>query len=179
MPGFPHLGWLAAFVALIAIQRFAEVVISHRHGRRLRARGARLREDDGFVLIVAVHGLFPLLLVAEVILLGARPGAAWPAWLGLWLGAQALRYASVRALGERWHVRVLVPPGAVPVRRGPYRFLRHPNYVAVVVELAAAALLFGAWRTMIAISLLNGVALARRIRVENRALRDGAGAEAG
>lgn len=171
MPGAPVLIWLSAFIAVVAVQRFSELLISQRHGRRLREQGARLHPDDGFGAIVAVHVLLPLLLAGEVLLLGARPGAVWPVWLGLWLGAQGLRYASIRALGHRWHLRVLVPPEATPLRHGPYRFLQHPNYAAVVVELVAGTLMFGAWRTMIVISLLNGFALARRIRVENRAVR--------
>ena len=92
-------------------------------------------------------------------------------WLGLWLSAQALRVAAIRALGERWSVRIWVIPGAPLVRSGPYRYLRHPNYLAVVVELLAASLLFGAWRTALGLSALNLVALRWRIRAEEAALR--------
>ncbi len=161
---------LAAYLVCLIVERFVELAISARNGRRLVARGARLRADDGFRPIVLLHVLFPLALIAEVILLGARPGVAWPVWLAAWLGAHGLRFACMRALGERWHVRVLTPPGAAPLRRGPYRFLRHPNYLAVAVEIAAAAMMFGAWRTAIVFSLANAVALTRRIRVENRAV---------
>ena len=170
MPSAPVAAALVAFAAYVVVQRFAELAISARNGRRLAAQGACFRSDDGFRFIVVLHVLFPLALIAEVTLLGARPGPAWPGWLGLWLGAQVLRLAAVRALGPRWHVRVVTLPGVAPVRHGPYRLLRHPNYVAVVVEFVASAMLFGAWRTMIAISLLNAVALARRIRVENEAV---------
>ena len=76
----------------------------------------------------------------------------------------------MRALGERWTTRVLVVPGEPPVRHGIYRWLRHPNYLAVAIELIAAPLMFGAWRTAIAGSLANLILLGVRIRCEDRAL---------
>jgi len=164
------VGWLALFLALVIVQRAGELALSARNARRLRARGARESGAGHFPLLVLVHVLFPLGLAGEVLLLGARPGPLAPLWLALWLAAQALRYAAVRALGERWNVRIWVLPGAPLVHSGPYRFLRHPNYVAVAAELLAAPLIFGAWRTALGISLLNLVALRIRIRAENEAL---------
>ena len=125
--------------------------------------------------IYASFLLFPIALACEVLLLGARPWPSWPLWLGFWVGTQALRFAAIRSLGDRWHVRIWVVPGMPLVRDGPYRWLRHPNYLAVVVELIAAPLMFGAWRTALGISALNLVALAIRIRAEEQAL-DGAAA---
>lgn len=162
--------WLGIFVAFVVLQRLSELALSARNARRLAVRGARRLQVDGFAPLVAVHVLFPLALIAEVLLGGARPGVAWPWWLGLWLVAQGLRYAAVRALGERWNVRVIVVPDAPQIRRGPYRILRHPNYAAVAIELIAAPMMFGAWRTMIALSILNALAVMRRIRLEERAL---------
>jgi len=161
---------LGLFVAVLLIQRGAELALSARNSGRLRARGAREFGARHYSLLVAVHALFPVALVAEVIGLGARPSGLWPLWLALWLGAQGLRYWAVRTLGDRWSTRIWVLPGEALVRSGPYRFLRHPNYVAVVVELMCAALLFGAWRTALGISALNFWALAVRIRAEERAL---------
>lgn len=161
---------LAAFLVLAVAQRLAELLLSRRNAQRVRARGAREYGAGHFPLIVAVHVLFFVCLAAEVVFLGARPGALWPLWLSLWLAAQGLRYAAIHALGDRWNVRILVVPGEAPVRSGPYRFLRHPNYVAVVVELIAASMLFGAWRTAIAITLLNAIALRIRIRAEDAVL---------
>lgn len=167
-----RLGWLLAiFVAVIAAQRVGELVLSARNARRVRARGAREFGAAHFPLLVVVHVLFLTGLVCEVWFWGARPGGAWPLWLALWLGAQALRYTAIRALGERWNVRILVIPGAPLVQGGPYRFVRHPNYVAIAIELVAAPMVFGAWRTAIAISALNAVALFIRIRAEDQALR--------
>src|SRR5207249_633845 len=84
--------------------------------------------------------------------------------------AQALRYWAVATLGEHWNIRVLVVPGAPPVSGGPYRFVRHPNYLAVMVEMAALPLAVGAWRTAPVASAANAVLLAIRISVEERAL---------
>lgn len=171
-PSAPAPVWqLALFLAVLAAQRVSELCLSAVNTKRLEARGAREYGSRHFPLIVLVHALFPLCLVAEVVALGARPGRLWALWLVLWLGAQALRYAAIRSLGERWSVRILVLPGEPLVRRGPYRFIRHPNYLAVIVELLAAPLMFGAWRTAAAISLLDLVALGTRIRAEEVALR--------
>jgi heavy metal translocating P-type ATPase len=161
---------LAAFLVVLALQRGAELLLAARNERRMRARGGIEHAAGHFPLIVLVHLLFPLALVVEVIVGGVRPPAAWPVWLVAWLAAQGLRYAAVAALGDRWSVRIWTVPGEPPVRRGPYRFLRHPNYVAVALELAAAPLMFGAWRTALAITALNAIALAIRIRAEERAL---------
>ena len=169
------LGALALYFAFHALQRGGELWLSARHRRRLRARGAIEHGRAHFPLLIAVHVLFPIALAIEVLGIGARPPAWWPLALTAWIAAEALRFWSMAALGDHWHVRVLVVPGAVRIRRGPYRFLAHPNYLAVVVELIAAPLMFGAWRTAVAISALNAVALGVRIRCENRALA-GAGA---
>jgi methyltransferase len=167
---------LAAFLAYHLAERAFELALSARHARRLFARGAREHGRGHFPALVAMHTLFPIALAAEVLALGARPGRLAPLWIVLFVAAQGLRMASMRALGEFWTVRVIVLDGAALVRRGPYRFLRHPNYLAVVIELLSAPLMFGAWRTALAFSIANLLALRVRIRCEERAL---AGAAAG
>jgi len=161
---------LVAFLALLAAERIAEMSLSSRHAEILIRRGAVEFGARHFPLIVALHLLFPLALVAEVLWAGARPPGSWPWWLGLLLAAQVLRFATLHVLGEYWNVRIRVVPGMTPVRRGPYRFLRHPNYVAVVIELASAPMMFGAWRTALVFSAFNAAVLVIRIREEERAL---------
>lgn len=161
---------LAAFLAFLILQRVLELVLSARNAARLRARGAREFGASHYPWLVILHTLFPIALVAEVLVLGARPGAWAPVWLAVWLAAQVLRYAAIRALGEHWNTRVLVVPGTPLVRRGIYRWLRHPNYVAVVLELLSAPLMFGAWRTALVFSLANLILLRIRIRCEEQAL---------
>jgi len=168
--GVAPVGALVALLATVAVQRVSELVISARHARRLIAAGAIEHGRAHFPLLVALHALWPPALVAEVLVGQARPGPAWPVWLALFAGAQALRLASMAALGDRWTARVLVLPGAPLVHRGPYRWLRHPNYLAVVVELVAAPMILGAWRTALGASLVNLIALGLRVRVEERAL---------
>jgi methyltransferase len=121
--------------------------------------------------MAAMHVAFFVACAAEVLLL-RRP---FPGWLGyaalvLVILAQGLRYCAVRALGPRWNVRILVWPGAPPVSHGPYRFVRHPNYVAVAVEVACIPLVHGAWLTAALFSICNAAVLAVRIREEERAL---------
>lgn len=165
------MGWLVAFLGVVVLQRLGELAISARHARRVCARGAVEHGAGHFPLIVLVHVLFPLCTIAEVVFLDARPGRGWPAWLVAWACAQALRYAAMRALGDRWNARILVVPDEPPVRGGIYRFLRHPNYAAIVIEFIAAPMIFGAWRTAVVISLLNAAVLRIRIRAEDAALR--------
>ena len=86
------------------------------------------------------------------------------------LAAQGLRWWAIASLGERWSTRVIVRPEAVPVRSGPYRWLRHPNYLAVGLELAAVPLIHGAWLTALCFSVMNAVLLSVRIRAEEAAL---------
>ncbi len=158
------------FATALAAQRLFELRLSARHAEALHRRGAIESGREHFPLFVVVHTALILGLVGEVAWLGARPPASWPLWLLWFVAAQALRYAAIRALGPFWNVRVLVVPGAALVRSGPYRWLRHPNYVAVALELVAAPMLFGAWRTAIVVTLLNALALAVRIRCEEKAL---------
>ena len=158
-------------IAATIVQRAGELVLSARHTPRVRARGGREYGRRHFPFIVAVHALFPVALILEITRYGTTPPRYWPVWLVCWFLAQALRYSAMRALGDRWNVRVWVIPGLAPVASGPYRWLRHPNYTAIVVEFIAAPMLFGAWRTAIVVSVLNALALTVRIRCENEALQ--------
>jgi methyltransferase len=86
-----------------------------------------------------------------------------------------LRYWALVSLGERWNTKILVVPGARPIRRGPYKYLSHPNYVVVVVEILTFPLIFGAWVTALVFTVLNAAVLWVRVREENRALTELAG----
>jgi methyltransferase len=163
------LGLLLYFSVLL-LERGFELGLSRRNAARMRLRGAEEYGRKHFPLFVVLHTLFPLALAWEVLSLGARPGPAWPVWLVALVLAQALRIGAIRALGEFWNVRIWVLPGAAPIRHGLYRWLRHPNYIAVVVEVVAGPMLFGAWRAAVLCSLLNAIALAIRIPIEERAL---------
>ena len=161
---------LVVAAGLVAIQRLLELGLSRRNERIVRARGAVERGRRHYPLIVAMHALWLLSTLVEGLLRGPGIPSWWPAPLALFLLAQLLRYWAILSLGEYWNTRVLVVPGARLVAHGPYRYLRHPNYVAVAVEIAAFPLVFGAWVTGLVFSALNAVLLYVRIGTENRAL---------
>lgn len=158
-------------VLLVAIQRLLELRLSRHNELELRRLGAREHAERQMRPMQLLHALWLVSMLLEVQLLAPafRPGLAAVAGL-TFCGGQALRYAAIRALGRRWSVRVLTLPGAAPVGAGVYRYLRHPNYLGVVLEVAALPLVHAAWRTAALFSLLNAVMLTLRIRAEERAL---------
>ncbi|MFN7960117.1 MAG: isoprenylcysteine carboxylmethyltransferase family protein [Thermoanaerobaculia bacterium] len=166
--------WLftGLFVA-VALQRLAELVLSNRHMRQLLSRGAQEAGRSHYPVMVALHTAALVAAPVEVWWLRRPflPGLATVA-LAVALAALLLRVWVIRTLGERWTTRVIVLPGAPVVAGGPYRFLRHPNYLAVILELAALPLVHTAWVTALAASLGNAFLLRERIRVEERALAE-------
>ncbi len=161
-------------VLLVAVQRLLELRVSRRHERSLRARGAVEVGAGHYPVMVALHTLFLVSCAAEVWWLG-RPFVPWLGWtaLAVLVAAQGLRYWTISTLGERWTTRVLVPPGEPLVAGGPFRYLRHPNYLAVALEIAALPLVHAAWLTAVVFSLANALLLRARIGVEERALAAG------
>ena len=158
-------------IAAVALERLGELVLSRRHERALRARGAVEAGAGHYPLMVGVHAALLAAAPVEVLRLD-RPFLPWLGWpmLALVLATMTLRYWVVATLGERWATRVLVLPGAPLVARGPYRWLRHPNYLAVVVEIAALPLVHSAWLTALVFSLANLLLLRVRIATEEAAL---------
>ncbi len=159
-------------VGLVSIQRLLELALSRRNERLLRVRGAVERGRGHYPLMVVLHVLWLLSTLVEGLLRGPSLPAWWPVPLAIFLLVQPLRYWAILSLGDHWNTRVLVVPGAKLVARGPYRYLRHPNYVVVAVEIATLPLIFGAWATALVFSALNATLLFVRIREENRALAE-------
>lgn len=159
-------------LAATAAERIVELVLSTRHARAAFARGGVEYGKGHFPVLVALHvGL--LLACAGEVLLADRPFLPWLGWpmLVLVLLSQALRYWCIVTLGQQWNTRVIVVPGARRVTGGPYRFLPHPNYVAVVVEGFALPLVYTAWITAFVFTVVNAVLLVGfRIPTEERAL---------
>lgn len=147
-------------------QRVAEVARARRHTRKLLAQGGREFASGHYPVMVLIHTLWFAGWLAE----SWTFGVSWhPLWLAPALLGQFLRVWAQSTLGPRWTTRVIVVAGEQPVRRGPFRFLRHPNYVGVVLELFAFPLLFGSWRTALLASLANAALLKWRIRCEEKA----------
>ena len=158
-------------VAVVGIERLAEMVVSKRHAAWAFARGGVESGRGHFPFMVALHTALLVGAVVEV-LAADRPFHAllgWPMLLLVVL-AQGLRWWCIRTLGPQWNARVIVVPGASLVAAGPYRLMRHPNYVAVVVEGLALPLVHTAWATAAAFTVLNLLLLSVRIRVEEQAL---------
>jgi methyltransferase len=159
-----------ALLGLTAAERGAELSISTRNARRLLARGGRESGQGLYKVMVAFHAVFlPALALGAIAYREPPPAWAWLAVAGA-LAAQALRWWAVSTLGDRWSTRVIVVPGEKPVTGGPYRYLRHPNYLAVILEMACLPLAWGMWRLALVFSVGNAVILYLRIREEERAL---------
>ncbi|MFI9203234.1 isoprenylcysteine carboxyl methyltransferase family protein [Streptomyces sp. NPDC053048] len=169
--------WYVTLVLAVAAERVAELFLALRNARWSTARGGVESGRGHYPPMVVLHtGLLAGCLL-EVALAG-RPFVPLLGWtmLGVVLGAQALRWWCVRTLGPQWNTRVIVVPGLPLVAGGPYRWCRHPNYVAVVAEGVALPLVHCAWVTALAFTALNALLLSVRIRCENAALASTAGA---
>ena len=162
------LGWPQIVVLLVAAQRLGELLLVRRNTRRLLAEGGVEHGAAHYPLIVLLH----IAWLAALFLL-IPPDAQPNLWLlGFYLILQAARVWVVLSLGGRWTLRIIVVPGRPLVRLGPYRFLRHPNYLVVILEIAVLPLAFGAWGLALVFSALNAIGLAVRIRAENKALSE-------
>jgi methyltransferase len=154
-----------AILGLVTLQRLLEMRLAERHSRKLLAEGAVEHGREHYPIIVALH-------------------AAWLAALWWWAPGRPIslpllmlfavlqigRVWVIRSLGDRWTTRIIVKHGAPLVRRGPYRFVNHPNYLIVAAEIAVLPLVFGLCQIAVLFSALNAIVLTVRIRVENRAL---------
>jgi methyltransferase len=160
-----------ALLALVALERGVELVLSARNARLARTRGGVETGRGHYPVMAVFHGAFLVACALEVVLLHRPfPGAVGWVSLGVVLAAQALRYWAIATLGWRWNTRIVVVPGSAPVIGGPYRFVRHPNYVAVIAEMLALPLVHGAWITALVFSAGNAWLLRVRIRAEEHAL---------
>ncbi len=160
-----------ALIVLVALERLAELLVSSRNLTWARDHGGTEAGQSHYPAMVVLHIGLLVGCLAEVWWADPDPSALLSAtMLVLVLAAQALRWWCIASLGRRWNTRVVVVPGMPLVRTGPYRYLRHPNYVAVVVEGIALPLVGGAWLTAVVFTVLNAWLLRVRIGVEDRAL---------
>jgi methyltransferase len=163
-----------AYFALLGgllIERVFELWLSKRNARRAIARGGVELGHGQYRIVVAFHSLFLIACAVEATLRSPSfPRALCIMALIGEAAAQALRYWSVATLGESWNTRVIVTPGAPPVTSGPYKYIRHPNYTAVTLEIVCVPLIRGLLITAAASFAINAILLAFRIRLEERAL---------
>jgi len=152
-------------LGLVTLERIAELWLARSNTQRLLAEGAREHAPGHYPPIVAVHAAW---LASLWWLALARPIDGF--WLALFVLIEIGRIWVLVSLGKRWTTRIIVLPDAPLVRRGPYRFVNHPNYVVVVAEIAVLPLVFGLWQIALIFTALNAAVLAIRIRAEDRAL---------
>lgn len=157
---------LPLIVGLVALVRLAELAYSAHNARALRRRGAVELGAGHYPLIVALHVAW---LLALLVLVPWDTAIDW-FWLAVFAAFAALRFWTIASLGPYWTTRVYSLPHEPVVRRGPYRFTAHPNYLSVAGEIASLPLVFGAWQIALVFSVLNAALLAWRIRVEERGL---------
>lgn len=163
--------WYTLLIALVGVERIAELVVSKRNLAWSRARGGTEYGVGHYPVMVVLHTALLAGCLIEVAALHRPfiPALGWP-MLAVVVAAQGLRWWCITTLGHRWNTRVVVIPGAARVTGGPYRVIPHPNYVAVVIEGIALPLVHTAWLTAVVFTVLNAVLLRTRIRVENTAL---------
>ena len=158
-------------VLLVAVERLAELVVSRRNAAWSLSRGGVETGQGHYPVMVVLHTGFLVAMLAEAVV--RRPDVpaalAWSMLVAV-VAAQALRWWCIATLGRRWNTRVIVVPGLSPVRSGPYRWLSHPNYVAVVVEGVALPLVHASWVTALVFTVANAALLTVRLRAENAAL---------
>ena len=163
--------WYLLLIGAVAVERLAEVVVAERHRSVSKERGGVEFGAGHYPAMVTLHTALLAGCLLEPVLLHRPfiPALGWPMLL-IAVAAQALRWWCITTLGYQWNTRVIVIPGAARITGGPYRFLPHPNYVAVIAEGIALPLVHTAWITALVFTILNAVLLRTRIHVENGAL---------
>jgi methyltransferase len=159
------------FILAVGAERLVELAVARRNAAWSIAHGGKEFGRDHYPAMVSVHTLLLVSCIVEVWSQN-RPFVPWLGWpmIVLVVLSTVVRWSCVAVLGKHWNPRLIVIPGAPLVRRGPYRWLHHPNYTAVALEVAALPLVHSAWLTAIVFSIANALVLNVRIRAENAAL---------
>jgi methyltransferase len=158
------------FILFLLTQRFTELYISRRNEKWLLSQGAIEYGREHYPYIVALHTLFIVSLITEYYLSGGKPMSH--IFLLLFVLLLFFKYWVLSSLGLYWNTKIYRVPGAVAVRKGPYKWFKHPNYMDVVLEIMIIPLVFHLYYTAVIFSVLNAVMLSVRIRVENRVWAD-------
>ncbi|WP_078409564.1 isoprenylcysteine carboxyl methyltransferase family protein [Priestia abyssalis] len=159
-----------AVLTFIIIQRLLELAVAKRNEKWMREQGAVEIGQSHYKWIVLVHFLFFISLISEVVWMERKLSSFWGLLAAIFLFTQLGRLWTIASLGRFWNTKILVLPKADVVLKGPYKFLKHPNYVIVALEFLIIPLLFEAYTTMVLFSLLNILVLSIRIPAEEKAL---------
>lgn len=160
------------FFLLIVIQRLCELVIAKRNERWMKSRGAIEFGQAHYHLIVFVHAMFFVVYFLEVTAWQTGLSALWPILLSFFIVTQIVRIWALTSLGHHWNTKIIVLPQGTLVKKGPYRFLKHPNYLVVTIEFIVVPMLFEAYFTAFLFTVLNGIILSIRITAEEKALHE-------
>lgn len=162
------MNWFIAVLGFLVVQRLAELWLANRNTRQLLADGAVEHGREHYVLFVVLHTAW----LAGMVLLAPEDPPFQPILFAVFVTLQLGRIWVIATLGRFWTTRIIVPADTPPITGGPYRFVKHPNYMVVVGEIAVVPLMVGMWELAIVFSVLNAALLWLRIGVENRTLRE-------
>lgn len=160
------------FISVLIIQRLLELGIARKNEKWMKEQGAREFGMKHYQYIVLMHALFFVVLVFEKVSFSRELSAFWPLLGVLFVCAQMIRVWTISSLGRYWNTKIIVLPNVEVVRKGPYRLIKHPNYLVVSIELLVVPMIFGAYFTACLFTLLNVFMLSIRIPAEEKALRE-------
>lgn len=166
------MNWFLLFWGFLIVQRLAEVRVAKSNEKKLLRKGAIEAGKDHYKWMVSMHVAFFVVFFIEVYVFKAQPPSWWIVPFVLFLMGQVIRVWAISSLGEFWNTKIILLPGANVVAKGPYRFMRHPNYTIVSLELLVMPLIFGAYFTAILFTILNFFMLRVRIPAEEKALME-------
>ena len=159
-------------MTIVILQRLVELMIARRNEKWMLRQGAFEVGGRHYPLMVVMHIAFFLSLLLEVSIINRTLSPFWIVLLTLFLLAQVVRIWCLTSLGRFWNTKIMILPGADVVKKGPYRFIRHPNYMIVTTELLVLPLLFSAYFTAVIFTFLNIWMLSVRIPIEEKALKE-------
>ncbi|WP_219906777.1 isoprenylcysteine carboxyl methyltransferase family protein [Enhygromyxa salina] len=169
----PPAGLLIVLLVVIVSQRVSELRLARRNLDWALAQGGRLVEEPHYFLFFVLHTGWLLAWPIEAWLRGPELGGLWWLWLVGFVLTEVLRYWAIASLGKRWNTKIVVLDGEARIETGPYRFISHPNYLAVALELICVPMIFGAWITALVCTVLNAaLLLGLRIPAEVAAVRE-------
>ncbi|MGG0644901.1 isoprenylcysteine carboxylmethyltransferase family protein [Sporosarcina gallistercoris] len=159
-------------ISLVILQRLTELVIAKNNEKRMKAQGAYEVGGRHYPAIVLLHTAFFVSFLLEVAIRQPALSPIWIVLLTIFLLTQVLRVWCLASLGRYWNTKIIILPGADVVMKGPYKFIRHPNYLIVATEILVLPMIFGAYITAIIFTLLNAWMMSVRIPQEEQALKE-------
>jgi methyltransferase len=158
------------FFFIVATQRLVEVLIAKKNEIWMKSKGAKEYGQRHYQLMVAIHFYFFVSLIVESVLGRPELNSYWPLLVAVFFIAQVCRIWVIMSLGRYWNTKIIVLKDAEVVAKGPYRFIKHPNYLIVTIELFIIPLIFNAYWTLFVFGILNQLILAIRIPLEEEVL---------